>query len=405
MKPGIRRSLTIGAFILVSLLMLGLAVPGAESQTAPAAPKSIVIGALVSMSGPDTLTGQPSKAGYQLGVDMINAKGGVHVAEYGKKLPLEIVFLDMETNPEKAIGRAEALNSQYKATAVVGTTLINATADIFEKNKLAAVTMLVALDSVFERGFKYYFTVGKVNSDSAKGFVQLLDSLPADKKPKKIALAVEQTPFVTELTGFVKQEAAARGMAIVHEGKYAMLSPDMSQMILQSKKAGAEVFLGAPVPPDAMTMLKQMKELDYNPKAIIFNRATDDQSWAKMGDIVNYTIGSPDWVPSIIFPGVKELVEQVKAKTGQDANYAIGPGVASIQVIAAAIEKAGTLNRDKVRDAIAATDTMTVTGPVKFTPKGKRQDAIPIVTQWQNGKTELVWPDNLKTKPVVYPRP
>jgi len=387
--------------VATMLIVMGMV----NDSHAAEAPKSIVIGALVSMVGPDTLTGQPSKQGYQLGVDMVNAKGGVFVKEYGKKIPLEIVFQDMETNPEKAISRAEALNSRYKATAVVGTTLINATADIFEKNKLPAVTMLVALDSVFEKGFKYYFTVGKLNSDSAKGFIGVLDALPKDKRPTKIALAIEQTEFVTELCGFVKKEAATKGMSIVYEGKYAMLSPDMSQLILQAKNAGAEVFLGAPVPPDAITMLKQMNELDYRPKAIVFNRATDDQSWAKMGALVNYTIGSPDWVPSMNFPGVKEVCEQIKTRTGEEASYANGPGVASIQVLAAAIEKAGTLNRQKVRDAIAATDLMTVTGRVKFQSSGKRENATPVVTQWQNAKTELVWPNDLKTKSLIYPRP
>jgi len=394
--------------IAVILFVIALTVTISIFQVtgkAAKAPKSIVIGALVSMTGPDALTGQPSRMGYQLGADMINEKGGVYVKEYGKKLPIELVFQDMETNPEKAIGRAEALNSRYNATAVVGTTLINATAHIFEKNKLPAVTMLVALDSVFERGFKYYFTVGKLNSDSAKGFIGVLDSLPKNKKPTKIALAIEQTEFVTELCGFVKKEAIARGMSVVYEGKYAMLSPDMSQLILGAKKAGAEVFVGGPVPPDAITMLKQMNELGYHPKAIIMNRATDDQSWAKMGPLVDYTIGSPDWVPSLNFPGVKELNKKMKAKTGHEANFAIGPGVASIQVIAAAIEKAGSLNREKVRKAISATNMMTVTGPVKFKSNGKREDAIPIVTQWQNGKTELVYPLNHKTKELIYPRP
>jgi len=389
--------------VILAIVLIGAFM--ASGSLAAEAPKSIIVGALVSMTGPDALTGQPSKVGYQLGADMINAQGGVFVKEYGKKIPIELVFQDMETNPEKAIARAEALNSRYKATAVVGTTLINATADIFEKNKLPAVTMLVAIDSVFERGFKHYFTVGKLNSDSAKGFIGVLNNLPKEQKPTKIAMAVEQTHFVTELAGFMKKEASAAGMSVVYEGKYAMLSPDMSQLILQAKNSGAEVFFGAPVPPDAITMLKQMNELGYRPKAIIFNRATDDQSWAKMGGLVDYTIGSPDWVPSLNFPGVKELNEKVKEKTGQDANYAIGPGVASVQVIAAAIEKAGTLDREKVRDAIAATDLMTVTGPVKFQPNGKRQVAIPVVTQWQNGKTELVWPEVQKTKPLVYPRP
>lgn len=393
-----RKSFSIVSMVLFFALVL---VGGAGAAEAP---KSIVIGALVSMTGPDALTGQPSKVGYQIGADMINAQGGVFVKEFGKKIPIELVFQDMETNPEKAIARAEALNSRYKATAVVGTTLINATADIFEKNKLPAVTMLVAIDSVFERGLKYYFTVGKLNSDSAKGFIGVLNGLPKEKKPTKIAMAVEQTEFVTELAGFMKKEAAAVGMSIVSEGKYTMLSPDMSQIIMQAKNSGAEVFFGAPVPPDAITMLKQMNELDYHPKAIVFNRATDDQSWAKMGDLVNYTIGSPDWVPALNFPGVAELNQKVKATTGEDANYAIGPGVASIQVVADAIEKAGTLNREKVRSGIAATDIMTVTGPVKFQSNGKRQVAIPVVTQWQNGKTVLVWPAGQNAKPLVYPR-
>jgi len=330
----------------------------------------------------------------------------VFVKEFNKKIPIELVFQDMETNPEKAIARAESLNSRYKAVAAVGTTLINATADIFEKNKLPAVTMLVAIDSIFEKGLKYYFTVGKLNSDTAKGFIGVLNNLPKDKKPTKIAMAVEQTEFVTELAGFMKKEAAAVGMSVVYEGKYPMLSPDMSQIIMQAKNDGAEVFFGAPVPPDAITMLKQMNELGYHPKAIIFNRATDDQSWAKMGGLVDHTIGSPDWVPSLNFAGIKELNEKVRAATGEDANYAIGPGVASIQVIAAAIEKAGTLNRESVKRAIAATDMMTVTGPVKFQPNGKRVFAVPVVTQWQNGKTELVWPTaGQNAKPLVYPRP
>jgi len=392
----------VSGVLFTVVLLVSLMVVGAY---AAAAPKSIVVGVLVSMTGPDASTGQPSKAGYQLGADMINTQGGVFVKEFNKKLPLELVFQDMETNPEKAIARAEALNSRYKAVAVVGTTLINATADIFEKNKLPAVTMLVALDGIFERGLKYYFTVGKLNSDSAKGFIGVLANLPKDNRPTKIAMAVEQSPFVTELAEFMKKEAAKAGMSIVYEGKYAMLSPDMSQIIMQAKNAGAEVFFGAPVTPDAITMLKQMQEIGYHPKAIIFNRATDDQSWAKMGDLVNYTIGSPDWVPSLNFPGAKELNDKVKAQTGEDASYAIGPGVASIQVVAAAIEKAGSLNREKVRAAIAATDMMTLTGPIKFQANGKRQVAIPVVTQWQNGKTELVWPAGQPTKPLVYPRP
>ncbi|OGO17798.1 MAG: hypothetical protein A2Z02_05970, partial [Chloroflexi bacterium RBG_16_48_7] len=395
-----------GLAIFITVLLLAALVAGCGAPAAQGpAPKSIVIGALVSMTGGDSSTGQPSRDGYEAGVAAVNANGGVFVKEYNKKIPIELVVLDMETNPEKAIARAEALNSQYKAVAVVGTTLINATADIFEKNKLPVLTQLVALNSVFERGFKYYFTIGKLNKDSAEGFVDVLANLPEAQRPKTMAFAVEQTEFVTELCGFVKQRAESKGIKVVYEGQYAMMSPDMSSIILGAKKANADVFMGAPIVPDAITMLKQMAELEYAPKAIIFNRATDDLPWGKMGGLTDYTLGSPDWVPSLNYPGVKELNELIKAKTGQEANYGSGAGYASILVLAAAIEKAGTLDRTKVRDALASTDMMTVTGPLKFKENGTRVQSVPVVIQWQKGKVELVWPDNMKTQPVVYPRP
>ncbi|HUL30679.1 MAG TPA: ABC transporter substrate-binding protein, partial [Thermodesulfobacteriota bacterium] len=105
------------------------------------------------------------------------------------------------------------------------------------------------------------------------------------------------------------------------------------------------------------------------------------------------------------FPGVKALNEAVLAKTGQPTNPSVGPAYASIRVAAAAIEKAGSLDRAAVRDALAATDMMTVMGQVKFAPNNTRQNAIRPVIQWQNGSMELVWPDNQKSKPLVYPIP
>ena len=116
-------------------------------------------------------------------------------------------------------------------------------------------------------------------------------------------------------------------------------------------------------------MLKQMAQLGYKPKANIMLRASDDPSWGKLGALGDYAIGSPDWHPALNYPGVKELNAVVKAKTGQPANPSVGPAYASIKVAAAAIEKAGSLDRAAIRDALAATDMQTVVGHVKFGPK------------------------------------
>lgn len=385
-------------------LAIGFFVAGISPAAAADAPKTIKIGVMISLTGPDFQTGGPAKTGYELAVDEINKAGGVMVKAYGKKIPLELAMLDMETNPEKAIARAEAFNAQG-VPVCVGTTLVGASAEIFEKNKLPVVASVMTINAIMERGFKHFFNIGTLNSDVAQAVFDRFASLPKGTMPTKWAFLKETSDFSTELFVFAKQIAAKKGITVVYEGQYAMMTPDLSALITGAKNAGAEVVFSFPTPPDAITMLKQMAQLGYKPKANIMLRASDDPSWGKLGALGNFAIGSPDWHPALNYPGVKELNAAVKAKTGQPTNPTTGPAYASIKVAAAAIEKAGSLERPAIRDALAKTDMETVLGHVKFGPKNERLGAVRPVIQWQGGNMELVWPEKQKTKPFIYPIP
>ena len=392
--------------VVVGLLLGGLllAGPSEPAFAADAAPQTIKIGVMISLTGPDFQTGGPAKLGYELAVDEINKAGGVMVKAYGKKIPVELVMLDMETNPEKAIARAEAFNAP-KVPVCVGTTLVGASAEIFEKNKLPVVAAIMTINAVMDRGFKHFFNIGTLNSDLAQAIFDTFGALPKGTMPTKWALIKEQSDFTMELFGFAKQMAAKQGITITYEGQYAMMTPDLSALITGAKNSGADVVFSFPTPPDAITLLKQMAQLGYKPKANIMLRASDDPSWGKLGALGDYAIGSPDWHPGLNYPGVKELDAVVKAKTGQPANPSVGPAYASVKVAAAGIEKAGSLDRVAIRDALAAIDMTTVVGHVKFDSKNARVGVIRPVVQWQNGTMELVWPDKQKTKPFVYPIP
>jgi ABC-type branched-subunit amino acid transport system substrate-binding protein len=83
----------------------------------------------------------------------------------------------------------------------------------------------------------------------------------------------------------------------------------------------------------------------------------------------------------------------------------VGPAYACVQILAAALAKANSLDRDKIRDAIAATDTSnTVIGSVKFRPDGTAIVAAAFA-QWLNGKQELIYPKEHATTPLAYPAP
>ena len=148
-----------------------------------------------------------------------------------------------------------------------------------------------------------------------------------------------------------------------------------------------------------------MSKLDYTPKMLLLIRAPDPPIWSKnLGKDGDFVILAPGWHHAVKAPGVSELNEAHQKKFGRPADPIAGPAYACVQIVADALTRAGALDREKLRAAVAATDMTTVEGPVKF-----RSDGTGLVqsvfVQWINGKQELVWPRESATTPVIYPAP
>jgi branched-chain amino acid transport system substrate-binding protein len=390
---------------LLALVILSFVFTQPVSDRAAFA-DSLKIGAVVSLTGPDSNLGNQAKAGYEMAVEEFNKQGGVFVKELGKKVPLEVKVLDMESSGEKAVARLETLFSSEKVHAYVGTTFISAGCGVAEKNKVPTVVIASAVQSIHERGLKNWFAAAGKNPDVVSSMLAILNTLPKEKRPKSIAVFEEQTDFGLEISDLFQKEAVKSGYRIAVVQKYSMLNRDMSPLIQAAKAANADVLFAAPIMPDGMTMIRQMKQLDYSPRGIIFIRGADDLSWAKaLRADADYVLLSGGWHHAASYPGVKELNAGYSAKFGRPADMQTGPAYASVQIIADAVQRAGSLERGRIRDAIAATDMMTVAGPIKYRPNGTLLDPCDASIQWQNGKQELVWPEKFKTKEFIYPMP
>src|SRR2546425_10593772 len=215
----------------------------------------------------------------------------------------------------------------------------------------------------------------------------------------------EKTDWGREMATAWTEAGKGAGYQVVVNAEYAPGAKDFSDLILKAKSANADVVFGLPTPPDGMTIVKQMKELGYNPKLTMLIRAPDPPVWSKnLGKDGDYVVLGPGWHHAIRAPGVKELNEAHAKKIGRPADPIAGPAYACVQILANAIARAGSLDRDRIRDAIAATDMTTVIGAVKF-----RADGTGIVNavfvQWLNGKQELVWPRDSATAKLAYPAP
>ena len=368
--------------------------------------QTIKVGAVVPLTGRYAALGAQVRAGYEIGVEQTNAAGGVTVG--GKKMPIELTMLDDESDPTKTVARLETLATQGVVAYLggAGSDLHAAAASIGDKNKIPYLGIAFALNGIHKQGLRYLFSPFPKSPDLAKETFVLLDgSIPAAQRPTKVALLLERTDWGKEMGSAWESLAKQNGYQIVASGEYAPGAKDFSELILKAKSAGAEAVFALPSPPDGMTIVKQMKELDFNPKAVVFIRAADPPVWSQnLGKDGDYFLLSPGWHFAARYPKVAEVNDAHHKRLNRPADPLVGPAYACVQILAEAITRAGSLDREKIRDAIAATNMTTVVGPVRFRPDGTGEVKV-FFQQWLKGKQELIWPKEFATAQFGYPAP
>lgn len=405
-----KKTITKRKLWLFLALLLPVALFTFTSAYAQPAPQSIKIGTVVPLTGRMASGGKDLKAGYEIAVKHINANGGIMVKGFGKKLPIELIMLDDESDPVKTTSRLDKLYSVDKVAAYLGgySSLLNvAGMSAGEKNKVPWIGVTIAVEAPFRKGFKYIFAPFSMSSDQVKAFFEILEAIPKEERPTKIAHFEEQSDWGLECGKHLREMAKAKGYAIVVDQKYAAAANDFSSLILAAKTAGADTLYSVPSPPQSMVMVRQMKQLDYAPKATILIRGPDLTTyWDAMGPDANYILSDGNWHETMTYPNNKKLVQDYHALYPKENNIGIpvGCGYAAMQILADSIERAGSLDREKIRAAIAATNMVTVRGPIKFRSDGTVEMHYGL-RQWQNGKLELVSPPEAATAKLLIAPP
>jgi branched-chain amino acid transport system substrate-binding protein len=387
--------------LIVAVALLALAQAGAG---APAA--SIKLGAVIPLTGRFAGGGAQVKNGYELAVEDINARGGVQVG--GQRHPLELVILDDESDPTKTVSRLDTLAAQGVVAYLggFGSDLHAAAAAVAEKNRIPYCGVAFALHAVHQQGFKFLFSPFIKSPDLAIGIYRFLNaSTPAGQRPTRVAIFAERTDWGREMAGLWTTRSTEFGYQIAFSGEYTVGSRDLSDLILRAKAANADAVFALPTPPDGITMIRQMKELDFNPKVIYLIRAPDAVSWSQaLGKDGDYVVLSPGWHFNFEYEGVAALNAKHQTRFGRPADVITGPAYACVQIEANAIQRAGSLNPVAIRDAMATTNMQTVVGPVRFRADGTGVVQV-VFVQWQGGKQELVWPQGGKAARFLYPAP
>jgi branched-chain amino acid transport system substrate-binding protein len=383
--------------LMVTGVLVFMMMAAVSQVLAAEAPATIKLGAVIALTGAMASGGKDVRAGYEIAIKHINDAGGVFVKEYNMKLPLEMILLDDESDAVKTTTRLDKLYSVDNVVAYLGgfSSDLNVVGmSTAEKNKVPWIGVTVAAEAPFRKGFKYIFVPFSLAGDQVATFFDLLDSIPKEQRPTKIGNLELQVDWGLESGEYLRDLAKKRGYTIVSEQKYAPPTKDFSSSILGLKSAGAEAVYSVPTPPQSIMIVKQMKELNYSPKMTLFIRGPDLSTyWDAMGKDANYVISDGNWDETMKFPGNDRVVKDYRAKNPGIASIGIPVGCAygAIQILAKAIETAGTLDREKLRSTIGKMDMMTVRGPIKFRENGSAFIKYGF-RQWQDGKNVQIWP-------------
>jgi branched-chain amino acid transport system substrate-binding protein len=395
-------------FLLIIISMAVLPCMGNAGAISP--PDTIKVGSVIALTGRYASGGKDVYAGYELALEHLNRNGGVYIKDFGKKIPIQLIVLDDESDSVKTVSRLDKLYSIDNVYAYLGgfSSLLNIVGmSAGEKNKVPWIGVTIAVEAPFRKGYRYCFAPFSMSTQIVETFLDCLDTISENQRPRKIAHLELNIDWGQECGDHLRELTKKRGYKVVVDEKYAAGTNDFSSLIFASKSAGTDALFSVSSPPQSLAIVKQMKELNYAPKATYLVSGPDISTyWDSMGKDANYILSSMNWGESLPFPGNKKLVEDYHARY-PDIKFIgnpVGAAYAAVQILADAIERAGTLDREKIREAIAATDMITVKGPVKF-----KKDGTGIILfglrQWQNGDQEVVFPLKYSTAPLLLAPP
>ncbi len=371
-------------------------------------PEFIEWGASIPLSGRYAGPAAQVERGYRMAVDNINADGGIYVEEYGRQIPINLTILDDESDPVKAVSNLEDLYSNNDVVVYLGgfgSDMHAAAAAVGEVNSTPYIGVAFALWDIHQQGYHYLFSPFPKSPDMSRVTFELLNTLDEDIRPTRVGILQESTDWGIEFASFWTEDAEANGYEIVAHEEYTPGTQDFSDLILAMRDADVQILLALPSPPDGIAIVTQMAELGWVPPFSNIIRAPDAPTWIQaLGSNGDYVAFMPGWHNAMAFEGVDALNEQHIEMMGRPADPLVGPAYATVQITAAAVEAAGTLDRDAIRDAMAATDMDTDIGHVTFNEDGTGNVPTAIL-QYQHGRAELVYPLEFATADLVYPAP
>jgi branched-chain amino acid transport system substrate-binding protein len=384
----------------------------------------IVIGAIYPMTGNAAPIGADAKSAVDTTLDIINGdhapipilmgKGGGLPALGGAKI--KVIFADSQADPQKARAEAERLITQEHVVALIGS-YTSATAatisQVGERYQIPYISMDNSAPDLSNRGLKWFFRTSPHDEMFTQAMFDFFKAIgdKTGQKVKTVALIYEDSIFGTGSSNAQKKFAALAGITVAADLRYRANSPSLSAEAERLKAADADVVMPSSYTNDSILLLKGMDEIGYKPKAIMAQAAGfQEQAFlSAVGPLAEGAMSRSSFALDAVKarPAIPTVNALYKAKSGKDLNDNTARQVTAVEVLADAINRAGSTDPDKLQKALIATDVpgdqlIVPWKGVKFDETGQNTEATPVIQQVQGGHYVTIFPFDVAVAPAKW---
>src|SRR5215471_10034841 len=416
--------------LVAALAVLSLALP------ASAEPK-IKIGVIFDLTGP--MAGGGSELhhlGAKIMIDHFIKQGGVEGYQ------IEAIYADAQSKPDVAINEAVRLIEQEKVDMVLGffssAQCVPVAARVEQLKKFMWITTCISSAVLENRHLKYVFRAqpsGQQFGLMTMDFINQNAKAKLGKEPKDLRVAIihEDGAYGVDVAKGNEAGAKKAGFNIVLKEGYSATAPDLSALVTKLKRAKPDVIFHTGYNPDITLLLRQAREQGLKFQVLVGHGAgygVYEKLKEGLGNDVNYFFNADPisiWLTNAkaLQPKLPEEIKYVgdefdKLKPGVAIRSAhVGMAASNTylfltDVLPRAIKKYGGIDSEALRKAALETDiaeggTMLGFG-VKFEGEGQpmagqNDRAFPVIIQYVDDKSYVVWPKSQAMREAVLPLP
>jgi branched-chain amino acid transport system substrate-binding protein len=383
--------------------------------------KVIKVGNILPLSGPSASVGQQNKQAQDMAVEEINAAGGIKSLGGAK---IELLYADSESKPEKGVAEAERFINTEKVNVLTGcwnSAVTYPVTAVAERYGIPFIVPVSVADKITEQGFKTVFRIAAKDSWWTRDQFAFLKDMEQEfgSKIESVAFVYENGDWGKGFAEGWKKLAQQAGYKVVLDEPYPSTATDLSPVVQKIKRAKPDVLLLVSNAADAILLTNTLASYKVQLKAIVASGGGHaDPSFLKAaGANARYLFDIVEWETDVNKPGAKEINAKFKARHGYNLAGESVDAYIAMYVLADALERAASLDKEKIRQALAA--TKLTSGPamiaaydaVEFDQTGQNKHAALVMVQindmGQGLERLTVWPKGARHagyKPV-FPMP